>query len=69
MHSMLTLDIAHQLDGTELIAEGRVLTAPLSRESYQKAEITLSVGGRTISTTTNPTARKRTMWKNIEDCT
>ncbi len=49
MHSMLTLDIAHQLDGTELTTEGRVLTAPLSRESYQKAEITLSVGGRSLN--------------------
>lgn len=46
MHRMLTLDIAHELDGQELECSARVLTAPTSGDNWTRAEVALQIDGR-----------------------
>lgn len=47
MHQMLTLDLAHELDGQEMHCRGQVLAAPVFGGSLTRAEVSLRFGDRT----------------------
>lgn len=46
MHRMLYVDRARELDGAEIRAEGRVLTAPSGRDGWTRVELSLRIDGR-----------------------
>lgn len=47
MHSMLTVERAHELEGQEIYTSARVLTAPSSGDNWTRVEISLRVDERT----------------------
>ena len=47
LHSMLTMDRAHALDGQEVYCRARILTAPSEGDDWSRAEVSLQIDRRT----------------------
>ena len=47
LHSMLTLDRAHALDGEEIYCQARIITAPSSQDDWSRAEVALQIDRHT----------------------